>query len=147
MSNTALDRLKALRKETVTALVEQTTIAIPEQVEQVELPTPSKLPSKISEALDKIKLALDGLSNDPLIPNLSEQLMIVQKELQSTEYLADVLEPQDIGLLVKAVRSKMKEDILLLSATKTKKSTAVVSASDKQLALSTTDDDLDDTGL
>jgi hypothetical protein len=47
-------------------------------------------------------------------------MQVLQHELQSTEYLVDMLQPEDIGLLVKAQRVMMEEDILLNSAPKGK---------------------------
>jgi len=50
-------------------------------------------------------------------------LLTLQKQLQATPHLVDMLMPEDLGVLVTAERKRMKEDILLQSMPKKRGST------------------------
>jgi len=86
--------------------------------------TPTPTP-KAEEAVDTTTLQdqldhlLSALQSTPM-GDVQGHMQVLQHELQSTEYLVDMLQPEDIGLLVKAQRVMMEEDILLNSAPKGK---------------------------
>jgi len=68
---------------------------------------------------DQLDHLLSALQSTPM-GDVQGHMQVLQHELQSTEYLVDMLQPEDIGLLVKAQRVMMEEDILLNSAPKGK---------------------------
>lgn len=71
---------------------------------------------KVEASIGKLEQALA----DDDLPQIGTQLMIVQKELQATPYLVDMLKPEDIGVLIGAERKRMDEDILADTAPKKK---------------------------
>jgi len=81
----------------------------PDYVEQVD----------VSPVQTQLTLLQDALQQTPM-GDVKGHMLVLQNELRSTEYLVDMLQPTDIGLLVKAQRAIMQEDILLNSATKKK---------------------------
>lgn len=70
--------------------------------------------NKVRQNLDAIQQALA----DTDMEQVSEHLYVLQKQLQATPHLVDMLLPEDIGILVTAERKRMKEDILLQSMPK-----------------------------
>lgn len=91
-----------------------------------------------SEQMTKIKQQLtmvdDALQATPM-GDVRGHMNVLQKELQSSTYLVDLLLPEDIGLLVLAERKLMETDILQATTPKkrasTKKVPAKVAVTDK----------------
>jgi len=73
---------------------------------------------------DKVKTGLNTILQaleDSDMGQVETHLLVLQKQLQATPHLVDMLMPEDIGVLVTAERKRMKEDILLQSMPKVKK--------------------------
>jgi len=71
---------------------------------------------KIKENLNRVQQALDNSD----MGEVSTHLLVLQKQLQATPHLVDMLLPEDIGVLVTAERKRMTEDILAQSMPKTR---------------------------
>jgi len=73
--------------------------------------------TKVQSNIDKIQQALEESD----MGQVSTHLLVLQKQLQATPHLVDMLLPEDIGVLVTAERKRMTEDILLQSMPKVRK--------------------------
>jgi len=68
----------------------------------------------VKSNIDLIHQALE----DSDMGEVETHLLVLQKQLQSTPHLVDMLMPEDLGVLVTAERKRMTEDILLQSMPK-----------------------------
>ena len=75
---------------------------------------------------DKVKANINLIHQaleDSDMGEVSTHLLTLQKQLQATPHIVDILLPEDIGVLVNAERARMKEDILLQSMPKKRSGT------------------------
>jgi len=72
---------------------------------------------EIKQNLNRVQQALENSD----MGEINTHLLILQKQLQATPHLVDMMLPEDIGVLVNAERKRMTQDILLESMPKTRK--------------------------
>jgi len=72
--------------------------------------TPAEV-KKVQQRITDIDTALVA-SN---MGDVKNHMSLLQQELQSTPYLANLLKPEELGILVMAERRQMEEDILASS--------------------------------
>jgi len=82
-------------------------VTIPQEGEASTVIPPNNM-SVIQQQLTMIAAALEATP----MGDVAGHMNVLQAELQGTEYLVDMLEPEDLGLMVLAQRKLMETDIL-----------------------------------